>query len=164
MRIVTKITVFVFLLSFSYSCEAQEVDKLMNERDKREMVRLVNKARKSGTRCGKDWQKPVPALKWDDELAVAAADKSKDMYRNKYFAHVSPEGTELNDLLNKIDYEWLAIGENLALGPTSVELTVQTWLKSEGHCRNIMKPNFTHFGAAQYGTYWTQVFAKPRGN
>ena len=27
---------------------------------------------------------------------------------------------------------------------------------------NLMKAEFTHFGAAQYGTYWTQVFAKPR--
>lgn len=159
------ILIFLITLVFSsVSCEAQEVDNLMTERDKREMLNLLNKARKNGTRCGKEWMKPVPELKWDDQLEIAAIDKSRDMYDKKYFDHVSPEGVELNDILKKIDYKWAAIGENLAMGPSSVDIAVQTWLKSAGHCRNIMKPQFTHIGAAQYGTYWTQVFAKPRGN
>jgi uncharacterized protein YkwD len=164
MRIGLNLILLIMFLFPANSCEAQEVENLMTNRDKREMVRLINQARQKGTRCGKDWYKPVPPLKWDDRLEAAAADKSQDMYRNKYFDHVSPDGLKLNDLMKKVNYRWAAIGENLAMGPTSVEITVETWLKSEGHCRNIMKSQFTHFGAAQYGIYWTQIFAKPHGH
>jgi uncharacterized protein YkwD len=150
------------LIIFSSSCEAQEIDNLMNNRDMKEMVRLVNQARQKGVYCGGQWQKPVSKIKWDDKLEKAASDKSYDMYKNNYFEHTSPEGQTLADRLKTINYAWKTIGENLALGPVSVKQSVENWLKSDGHCRNIMKPNYTHLGAAQYGTYWTQVFATPR--
>lgn len=157
-----KIFVISLLISSAISCEAQEIDNLMKISDQREMLKLVNQARQKGVRCGKTWQKPVEAMKWDDKLEEAAVDKSFDMYRNNYFDHSSPNGEKLADQLKTINYNWQTIGENLAQGPTSVSQAVETWLKSEGHCKNIMKPEFTHMGAAQYGTYWTQVFARPR--
>jgi uncharacterized protein YkwD len=113
-------------------------------------------------RCGKTWQKPVDPLKWDEDLQKAASQKSYDMYKHKYFDHTSPDGETLSDRLEKLQYDWKTIGENLAWGPTDVSKAVDSWLKSEGHCKNLMKAEFTHLGAAQYGTYWTQVFAKPR--
>ena len=44
---------------------------------------------------------------------------------------------------------------------------VKAWLKSPGHCRNIMKANYTELGVGYatggyYGTYWTQDFGTPR--
>jgi len=162
MNFLSQLLTALTLISLATSCETQDVENLMKYRDKQEMVRLVNQARKKGVRCGKSWQKPVPSLKWDDQLEEAAIIKSYDMYEHKYFDHTSPEGENLSDRLKKIDYSWKTIGENLASGPTSVKQTVEVWLKSEGHCKNLMKADFTHFGAAQYGTYWTQVFAKPR--
>ena len=162
MKFAINILIICLLASLSISCEAQEIDNLMTNRDKREMLRLVNQARQKGVRCGKTWQKPVEPLKWDDQLEQAAIDKSLDMYKNNYFDHDSPNGENLSDRLLKTNYAWRTIGENLALGPTSVQLAVATLLESEGHCKNIMKAEFTHLGAAQYGTYWTQVFAKPK--
>jgi len=152
----------VLTISFiSSGCEAQDVDNLITSRDKKDMVKLINQARGKGVYCGNKWQKPVEPLKWDEDLEKAAAMKSLDMHQNNYFAHTSPTGETLSDRLEKIKYAWKAMGENLAKGPSTVEQTVETWLKSEGHCLNIMKPEFTHFGAAQYGTYWTQIFASP---
>jgi len=160
-RLFVHIVFILIMFSLVTSCEAQELNNLMTNSDKREMVRLVNQARKMGVRCGKSWQKPVPPLKWDEVLQEAAAQKSSDMYKNKYFDHTSPEGETLSDRLDKLQYDWKTIGENLAWGPTDVSKAVDGWLKSEGHCKNLMKAEYTHFGAAQYGTYWTQVFAKP---
>ena len=39
---------------------------------------------------------------------------------------------------------------------------MQAWLKSAGHCENIMNANYTQLGAAGVNNYWTQVFARPR--
>lgn len=162
MKLLLNILISTILISLSTSCQAQEIDNLMTNKDKREMVRLINQARQKGVRCGKTSMKSVSPLKWDDQLEKAASNKSYDMYKHKYFAHSSPDGENLSDRLKTINYAWKTIGENLAMGPTSVKQTVDGWLKSEGHCLNIMKPEYTHFGAAQYGTYWTQVFAKPK--
>ncbi len=150
------------LIIICNSCEAQDVENIMTKSDNREMLRLVNQARKKGVRCGKTWQKPVEPLKWDEVLEEAASQKSYDMYKHNYFDHTSPVGETLSNRLDKLQYEWKTIGENIALGPTDVGQAVESWLKSEGHCKSLMNPGFTHFGAAQYGTYWTQVFAKPR--
>ena len=151
----------ITLIFSSVSCEAQELDNLMTEKDKKEMLTLVNKPRENGTRCGRKWHEPVPALQWDERLESIAAVKSRDMQSNNYFDHTSPDGKKLNDLLEEIDYRWVAQGENLAMGSKSVETTVNIWLKSEGHCRNIMNENFTNIGTAQYGTYWTMVLTQP---
>jgi uncharacterized protein YkwD len=161
MRKLAIIATILLIIAGETGCEAQDADNLMTSRDKREMVRLVNEAREKGVYCGDKWHKPVEPLKWDETLEQAAVIKSLDMYGKNYFSHSSPGGETLTDRLKKVKYSWRAMGENLAKGPTSVEQTVGTWLKSEGHCRNIMKPEFTHFGAAQYGTYWTQVFGTP---
>ena len=151
----------LLLTIITSGCEAQELVNLMTNRDKKDMVKLINEARERGVYCGGKWQKPVDPLKWDEKLEEAAALKSLDMYKKDYFSHSSPGGETLSDRLKKVRYAWRAMGENLALGPSTVEQAVDTWLKSEGHCRNMMKPEFTHFGAAKYGTYWTQIFASP---
>ncbi len=162
MKITYTVFALISLLIISTTCEAQEVENLMTKSDKREMLRLVNQARKKGVRCGKTWQKPTPPLKWDENLQKAASQKSYGMYKEKYFDHTSPDGETLSDRLGEIEYSWQTIGENLAWGPKEVSKAMDGWLKSEGHCKNLMKKEFTHMGAAQYGTYWTQVFAKPR--
>lgn len=164
MRTIKILSSLLLLTIITSVCEAQKVDNLITGRDKKVMVNLINDARENGVYCGGKWQKPVDPLKWDETLERASISKSYDMYRKNYFDHISPDGETLKDRLNKLKYDWRAMGENLAKGPSTVEQTVGTWLKSEGHCRNIMKPEFTHFGAAQYGIYWTQVFATPAEN
>ena len=161
MRKLVLFSSIILIITAQYGCEAQDTDNLMTGRDKKEMVRLVNEAREKGVYCGDKWQKPVEPIEWDETLEQAAILKSRDMYSKNYFSHSSPDGETLTDRLKKVKYAWRAMGENLAKGPISVEQTVGTWLESKGHCLNIMKPEFTHFGAAQYGTYWTQVFASP---
>ena len=46
---------------------------------------------------------------------------------------------------------------------------VAGWMDSDGHCRNIMNPNFVHLSvgvyydeASRYGFYWTNNFGSGR--
>ena len=55
------------------------------------------------------------------------------------------------------------MGENIAAGQPTPESVVAGWLRSEGHCRNIMNPGFRELGlgfaqGGTYGTYWVQDF------
>ncbi|MET0661220.1 MAG: CAP domain-containing protein [Steroidobacteraceae bacterium] len=66
-------------------------------------------------------------------------------------------------------FSWRNVGENIAAGPTTAPDVVTLWLKSPGHCANIMSPEFTHMGLAfaedrkrQSGVYWAQEFGRPR--
>jgi len=67
-------------------------------------------------------------------------------------------------------YAWSALGENIAAGQSTVEIVVDGWMKSDGHCANLMNANFREIGAAcvagnantTYRTYWTQDFGTPR--
>ncbi|MEX2366451.1 MAG: CAP domain-containing protein [Pseudohongiellaceae bacterium] len=75
----------------------------------------------------------------------------------------------ISDRVTATGYTWSAVGENIAAGYSSVEEVMQGWLKSPGHCRNIMSDQFSEFGVsrvdvsdADFPSYWTQVFATQR--
>lgn len=53
--------------------------------------------------------------------------------------------------------------ENIAAGNSTAEETMNQWMDSEGHCRNIMNGNLKTIGVGYapggpYGHYWTQSF------
>jgi uncharacterized protein YkwD len=53
-------------------------------------------------------------------------------------------------------------GENIAMGQSSVQEAVSTWMNSKGHRANILNPNYQYTGASvayNGGTpYWIQDF------
>ncbi|OHA04608.1 MAG: hypothetical protein A3B29_04465 [Candidatus Sungbacteria bacterium RIFCSPLOWO2_01_FULL_51_34] len=102
-------------------------------------------------------------------LNALAETKARDMFRRGYFEHVSPTGENIGDLAVG-RYEYVAIGENLALGNYRDDRdVVGAWMNSPGHRANILHAAFTEIGvAARYGVFegkstWisVQVFAKP---
>ncbi len=76
-------------------------------------------------------------------------------------SHVGSDGSSFKDRIEREQYTWSAAGENIAAGYRTVSSVMNGWLASPGHCKNIMSPNFTEFGAAESNYYWTQVFARP---
>lgn len=113
----------------------------------------------------------LPALKENQELNRAALAKVKDMFAVQYFEHVSPAGKGPGDLADDAGYEYIAIGENLALGnfKNDQEL-VEAWMNSPGHRANIMSGKYTEIGVAVIkGSFegrqvWlaVQEFGKPK--
>lgn len=89
------------------------------------------------------------ALKQNSKLEFSAQIKLKDMFNNNYFEHVSPNGTSVSMLGDKVHYEYIIIGENLALGnfKTEKEL-VDAWMASPGHRANILNQKYKDIGIA----------------
>ncbi len=82
-------------------------------------------------------------------LNRAAAAKVADMFAKNYFAHDSPEGRGPSDLAKDAGYEFIIIGENLALGGFDDDADlVQAWMDSPGHRENILKKSYTEIGVA----------------
>jgi len=122
------------------------------------LLKLVNDKRTSGCTCGETVMPPVAVVTWNNQLAAAALEHSKDMNTNNYFEHVSLNGKRPGDRIVAAGYKWLAYGENIALGHTTEQAVFDAWINSEGHCKNIMGSFFKEMGAARDGKYWTQDF------
>lgn len=135
----------------------------------KEVLALVNEARAKPRTCGNQKFGAAPPLEWNAKLGSAALAHSRDMADRNYFAHAERDGGTVGDRAAREDYEWTAIGENIAAGQGSADQVVSSWLTSPDHCVNVMKPDFTQMGAAYVvnkasdtGIYWTQVFGKPQ--
>jgi len=123
---------------------------------------LTNKQRKNNG---------LPALTMNGELKTAAAAKVKDMFANRYFEHLSPAGVGPGGLAKSAGYDYIMVGENLALGNYENDQAVlQAWMASPGHRANILGEDFSEIGVAVgQGIFngvntWiaVQEFGKPR--
>ena len=106
----------------------------------------------------------------NDLLRAAATAKVDDMFQRQYFEHVSPSGAGPADLAKDAGYEYIAIGENLALGNfENDEVLVTAWMNSPGHRANILNATYTEIGVAvKHGVFegkavWlaVQEFGRP---
>ncbi|MBI2506980.1 MAG: CAP domain-containing protein, partial [Candidatus Colwellbacteria bacterium] len=80
-------------------------------------------------------------------LDATAAEKANDMCAKQYFAHVSPSGIGAAELADSFGYDYISIGENLALGPFASDAAlVEAWMGSPGHRANILNSRFTEIG------------------
>jgi len=88
-------------------------------------------------------------LKENTKLDASAEIKAQDMLKNQYFAHESPAGVKVDDLVASVGYDFIAIGENLALGNFKDDETlVQAWMDSPGHRANILNNKYQEIGVA----------------
>ncbi|WP_245747562.1 CAP domain-containing protein [Anaerobacillus alkalidiazotrophicus] len=100
-------------------------------------------------------------LRWDDETAIVAYNHSKDMKKNDFFSHTSPNEGELKDRLKKQGILFQLAGENIAANYIDAIAAVEGWLNSEGHRVNLLHEDFTHLGVGVYERYYTQNFMTP---
>jgi uncharacterized protein YkwD len=110
----------------------------------------------------------LPPLEFETTAFQAAKYHSINMVRQGFFAHESPRGQDHADRLRLFGFNHVGrvSGENLATNlniPNPVVATVDGWMDSPGHRRNILNEMF-EYGAVgieqdergQY--YYTQVF------
>lgn len=127
-----------------------------------EILQRVNTLRLAGAVCGSTTYAATTALTWNTQLLQAARGHSTDMAQNNYFSHTSLDGRTLAQRVLATGYSYMALGENIAAGQTSVESVMTAWINSPGHCQNLMSPAFRDIGvacvrndAAAYRLYWT---------
>lgn len=128
------------------------------------LLELTNQARSAGANCGQYGNfPPAPPLTMDPALRCAARIHSEDMAVRDFFAHVNPSGEDPFDRMQMAGYTFFTAGENIAGGSGTPAGAMDQWMGSDGHCKNIMNPDFKHFGGGfypdgPYGTGWTQTF------
>jgi len=131
------------------------------------VVDLVNAARATARKCGSERFAAAPPLKVSRKLTDAAEDHAHDMLKKQYFEHRGADGSQPKDRVLRTGYQPRLSGENIALGPESAEEVVAGWLKSPGHCANIMEPRFQDIGVGLASgkkrgqIYWVQTFGNP---
>lgn len=82
--------------------------------------------------------------------------------------HTDPrDGSSPGDRISRTGYRFSTWGENVAAGQRTPAAVVQAWMKSKGHCQNILNPAFNELGVGYvtggqyYNHFWTQNFARP---
>ena len=132
-----------------------------------EVLQRINAARASGYRCGRHAMGPAAPLRWEPSLYSAAQGHSLDMAKRNYFEHVSPEGVSVRNRVAAVHYKSRMVGENIAAGVRTMPEAMQAWLASEGHCENMLTPEFQDVAVAcvaqpgsEWGTYWTMVLGR----
>ncbi|HEY0355704.1 MAG TPA: CAP domain-containing protein, partial [Flavisolibacter sp.] len=155
-----------FVFALLVSCTREGIDENAGEStslpstvNKTTLLSLVNDVRRKGCQCGDTWYGPAPAIEWNSQLELAAYNHSKDMKEKNYFSHTSPDGSDAGDRISAAGYNWTSYGENIGQGYSNEQMVVNGWLKSPGHCRNIMNKLYREMGVAKVGSYWTQVMA-----
>lgn len=113
----------------------------------------------------------LPALTSNVALSTIATRKMTDLFARQYFAHEAPTGEDVSDLAKDAGYEYLTVGENLAMGDFSSSQDVVTaWMNSAGHKKNILSKAYSEIGIAagrskyEGRTVWivVQSFGLPR--
>lgn len=83
------------------------------------------------------------------------------VFEHGSMSHVGSDGSTPDTRIAATGYRASWWGENVAAGSETVDEVMDAWLKSAGHCSNIMSSNFTELGVGEAGHYWTQVFGRP---
>lgn len=122
----------------------------------RQLVELANEERAS---------RGLGPLELDPRLVPVARAHSTEMFRLRYFSHLSPDRGSPFDRLAAAGIGYSRAGENLAYA-RSVATAHRGLMESAGHRENILRPEFTRIGvgvvaAGPYGRMFTQLFLTP---
>jgi uncharacterized protein YkwD len=135
----------------------------------REVLERVNAARAKSRKCGNTSMPPAPPLQLSALLNRAALIHAQDMAKHDHFEHEGTDGSTPADRASRVGYRWKNVGENIAAGAPTAAAVVDGWLKSPGHCVNIMGLQYKEMGIAftlapksEAGIYWAQEFATHR--
>ncbi|WP_461128467.1 CAP domain-containing protein [Spirosoma aerophilum] len=134
-----------------------------------EVLTYINQARSKSCLCGTKVYPAVPALTLDTQLNSASNKFAVDLATYNYFSHTGRDGSLPWDRMTREGYVWRAAGENIAAGYSTTRAVVDGWLKSPGHCANIMSANFKNVGVgygysttSTYKHYWVTDFGTRR--
>ncbi len=165
---------------FSFTSYAQESTYTVNfdiqyqQSEAREMLSMINDLRKpqnawywNEANTQKLTFKNLNPLVYDYELEAFAMQRAAELAVS--YDHTRPDGTSCFTIYGN---NYTAVGENIALGQTTVEDVFDAWLEAEdnysgqGHRRNMLSEKFTSVGighaVAKDGMhFWVQEFRAP---
>lgn len=91
-------------------------------------------------------QNQAPVLTENLVLAQAAQLKAEDMAKRSYFSHEGPNGEAPWIWLEKVGYNYVYAGENLAINFYDSSDVNKAWMNSPKHRDNLLDKKFTDIG------------------
>lgn len=154
----------------SAHCEPARAWNSASAQLEQEVLVLTNAARAVARTCGTQSYPAVKPVTMQANLRCSARLHSAYMASSGDFNHTTKAGSTFSARITAAGYTWSAASENIAAGQTTAKQVVDGWIKSEGHCKNIMDGTVTQLGvgyavrtaSGKTTPYWTQNFAKPR--
>ena len=109
-------------------------------------------------------------LRLNEALTNSAMSKAGSMFKNNYWAHIAPDGTEPWSFILKQGYDYAYAGENLAKNFSTSKDVVDAWFDSSSHRENLLSANYDEVGFAVVNgvldgyetTLVVQMFGRPR--
>jgi uncharacterized protein YkwD len=127
----------LFCLFISFPKSQIEVSKLLASISSQAIMEKINPARISYGRL---------ELKMNEKLSRAAELKAQDMVSRNYFSHKDPLGQDPWIWLDRVGYDYISAGENLAIDVNDPSVLLDAWLSSPSHAKNILNSNFIDMG------------------
>ena len=177
----TMAPIISYLLSDTIKSNVSHTVPILSDDEKQEYLDAINMARSETQDCGvHGTYDPAPPLEWSDALYKAAYEHAQDMVKSNTFSHDGSgersdwtaqylgleRGSTMKERIEHNAYKnWKHIGENITAGTyrDTAQEAVDSWLNSDGHCANLMNPDFTEVGLAhvygadtKYSHYWSQ--------
>jgi uncharacterized protein YkwD len=123
-----------------------------------EVLVRVNQARARGGTCGdKSFAASAP-LASEPRLDCVARAFAKAMSDGDFFDHTGLDGSSPFDRMRKAGLtNFSHAGENISVGRRNPQEVVEAWLRSPGHCVNILG-DYRLIGIGYYRSYWVQDF------
>jgi uncharacterized protein YkwD len=151
--------------SSAFSSGAQPVSQKLAQStsgtglDQDEALRLIN-----GYRAAKG----LSPVSIDPQATQAAEVLARDMAAHDRMSHSGPGGQDVGKRLLAAGYNFSVASENVGVGQTTIEETIDGWKASAGNRRNMLLASATHIGIAyesrpdsRHKTFWVLVVAAP---
>jgi len=133
-----------------------------------ETLQRINTYRAAGATCGSKRFEPAAPVAWNALLEKAAQKHARDMATRRTMSHTGGDGSSMSERVAREAYAWGALGENVSAGYGSVPEALAGWMRSPGHCANVMSPNFRDVGVGganahgdSFGWYRAMVLGSP---
>jgi len=113
-----------------------------------QMFQLLNNDRTAQAQAAEAGPNAQP-LTWDPKLAAVARARAQELANGAAFQHVTADGSQPWDRLNKAGIQWVSMGENLAMDQSvaKAEAAFMSEAKfQENHRGNIVNKTFTSVG------------------
>ncbi len=127
----------VFVASYIfvvYQREAEMSEDIINQ-----VFVLVNEERSKNE---------LNSLNFNNALNESALAKGNDMITNNYFSHTSLDGRKPWDFVDRNKYQYVLIGENLAMNFITASGAHLALMASPSHQKNILNSKYTDIGLA----------------
>lgn len=136
----------------------------------RDTLQRINAYRAAGATCGTRRFEPAAPVAWNSLLAQAAQKHARDMAARRAMSHTGSDGSSMSERVAREAYDYRTLGENVSAGYTSVPEALAGWMRSPGHCANMMSKSFREVGVGgastsakgdPYGWYRAMVLGSP---